>query len=75
MMANRSVGKWVFAVVAVVCGLLYWHYRDWWAYVDYPEGPMRKFIMPWWWQLLESSVVGAVAGGIAASVWWIVRHA
>jgi hypothetical protein len=59
----------VFAIAAPVCGLVYWWFTDWWAYVDDPRGPWPKFVMPWWWQVGESGVVGSLAGGLLAGVW------
>jgi hypothetical protein len=64
--------RWVFAVAALVCGMVYWRFRDWWAYVQFPEGPMPKFVVPWWWQVIESGVIGFLAGGFLASGLWLV---
>ena len=61
----------VFVVTFLTCGLLYWWFTDWWAYVEFPDGLMPKFVMPWWWQVVESSVVGLLAGGLAAEAWWV----
>jgi hypothetical protein len=56
----------VFAVAVLVCGLVYWWFADWWAYVDDPRGSWPKFVMPWWWQVIESGIVGMLAGGLLA---------
>ena len=61
----------VFAAAALACGFTYWWLADWWAYVELPQGRTRKFIMPWWWQLIESGLVGALGGGLIAGVWWV----
>ena len=55
---------WLFLVVALAAGLLFWWHADWWAYVGTGPNRWRKFIMPWWWQLGVSSIVGAAAGGL-----------
>ena len=60
----------VFVVTFLTCGLLYWWFADWWAYVEFPDGPMPKFVMPWWWQVIESSLAGVLAGTLAAGAWW-----
>jgi hypothetical protein len=60
---------WVFAVAVLICGLVYWWFADWRAYVDDPSGAWPKFVMPWWWQVIESGIVGLLAGGLLAGVW------
>jgi hypothetical protein len=55
--------------LSLAIGFAYWWQADWWAYVMFPEGPMPKFTMPWWWQLIESGVVGCSAGGTVVGVW------
>lgn len=60
----------VFAV-ALASGGVYWSFADWWAYVEFPDGPMPKFIMPWWFQALVSGTVGLLTGGVAAGVLWV----
>jgi hypothetical protein len=72
---GRSHAGWVFAVEAPLCALLYWWFADWWAYVDDPNGPWPKFIMPWWWQVIESAIVGSLAAGFLTGVWWLVWRA
>jgi hypothetical protein len=71
LLMGGSRVRWVFAVAAPVCGLVYWWFADWWAYVEFPEGPMPKFVMPWWWQLLESGILGVLAGGLLTAIWWL----
>jgi hypothetical protein len=65
----------VFIGVSLACGLAYWWHADWWAYYDKGHGPEPKFPMPWWWQVIESGIVGAAAGLPAAGVAWVVRRA
>ena len=66
-----SQARWVFAVAVLVSGLLYWWFADWWAYVEFPEGPMPKFVMPWWWQAIESAMIGVLAGSLLTGAWWL----
>jgi hypothetical protein len=68
-MAKGIRSRWVFAATAPICGFAYWWFRDWWVYVDFPESPMPKFELPWWWQAIESAAVGAIAGGLLAGAW------
>src|SRR5947207_599440 len=72
---RRLVGttplRWAFA--SMICGLVYWWFADWWAYVQFPEGPMPKFTVPWWWQAIESGIVGAAGGGLLIGGWWLAR--
>jgi hypothetical protein len=65
----ESRAGWVCAVAVPICGLVYWWFADWWAYVDEPSGAWPKFVMPWWWQVIESGIVGALTGGLLAGVW------
>jgi hypothetical protein len=51
--------------------MVYWWFADWWAYVEFHEGPRPKFVMPLWWQVVESSLGGVVAGGLLAWVCWL----
>lgn len=69
---SRFYLHWVFPVAALSCAFIYWWYADWWAYVDFPEGPMPKFIMPWWWQVMESGFVGVVGGSLLTGIWGLV---
>ena len=55
----------VFLGFGGLVGFVFWWLTDWWAYVDFPDGPMPKFEMPWWIQLPVSSTVGC-SGGLAA---------
>jgi hypothetical protein len=58
-----------FLFSALVIAFLYWRLADWWAYVQDPvRGSWPKFIMPRWWQLAESLLVGAVVGGLVAGL-------
>ncbi len=62
----------MFTVTALVGAVIYWWFADWWAYVEFDEGPKRKFIMPWWWQVIESGAVGIAGGGVLAATWCLV---
>jgi hypothetical protein len=68
-MASRSNPALVFAVLTAIGGLVYWRFADWCAYVDFGKGPECKFKMPWWWQVIESGIVGLVAGGMLTGLW------
>ena len=63
----------LFVVSTPLAGLTYWWCADWWAYVG--EGPDRwpKFEMPWWWQVIESLIVGSVTGGMLVGVAALIR--
>ena len=63
----------MFITTSLITALVFWWFTDWWAYVDLPHlgGRIRKFIMPWWFQLLVSGLVGAVAGTLITGVWWL----
>lgn len=63
--------RWVFIIAVPVCGVIYWWFADWWAYVELPDGPIPKFIMPWWWQIIESGIFGVGTGGVLAGMWWL----
>ncbi len=41
---------------------------DWWAYVEFPDGPMPKFELPWWVQVPISVDVGCFWGGVGHHV-------
>jgi hypothetical protein len=49
-------------IAAIFAGLIYWWNADWWAYVQPDDGspPWPEFTVPWWWQAIESLVVGVV---------------
>jgi hypothetical protein len=68
-MPTRARLSLVFATSSVVAGLLYWSQADWWAYVEFFEGPTPKFTMPWWWQAIESGVAGCAAGSLVTLTW------
>jgi hypothetical protein len=55
---------WLFALTASVSGIAYWLLADWYAYVKIGGEWHPKFAMPWWWQIVESGIVGVLAGGI-----------
>ena len=62
----------LFAVSTPVVALVYWANQDWWANAS----TVPKLLLPWWRQLLESGVIGALAGvvlvmglGVLAHVW------
>ena len=53
--------------------MIYWWNKDWWVYTEIHDEPIPKFIMPLWFQVLVSSIVGLVGGGILACVWSLAR--
>ena len=57
-MASLGRAWWTFPTAAVACGLVFWWFADWRAYI----GNIPKFSMPGWWQVMVSGVVGAVGG-------------
>jgi hypothetical protein len=65
----------VFAASAFVLGFAFWWQADWFAYVDYPEGPLREFELPWWVQLPVSAAVGCFGGGAVVGTFALVRWA
>jgi hypothetical protein len=65
----RRLSLVVFLIATSASGFLYWRWADWWAYVQDPiRGPWPKFVMPWWWQVGESLVVGSAVGALAAGL-------
>jgi hypothetical protein len=57
----------LFRVSSLVVGLAYWWQADWWAYVEFPEGPVPEFVLPWWWQVIQSGAAGALGGGLVVA--------
>jgi hypothetical protein len=68
-----NVNRLVFALIATVSGVVFWWFADWWAYVEYPSGPVPKFIAPWWFQVFVSSIVGVVCGTCLFGSWLVFR--
>lgn len=62
----------VFLTVGSIAGFVFWWQADWWAYVEFPEGPMPKFEFPWWVQLPVSVMFGCVCGVIGIVVAFLV---
>ncbi|MBM4070622.1 MAG: hypothetical protein FJ271_16950 [Planctomycetes bacterium] len=69
----RTKTAWLLG--SLLFGLLYWWFADWWAYVEFRDGAMPKFVMPWWWQLVESSFVGFIASALLLVGCHVVRWA
>ena len=73
-MARRRPYLLFFLVAAMIAGVVYWRYADWWVYVGIGPDAWPKFIMPWWFQLGASAVVGVLAAtplvGLARLVGW-----
>jgi hypothetical protein len=75
VMPRRHSYLWFFLLSALFAAVVYWRNADWWVYVG--TGPERwaKFIMPWWWQIGESAVVGMLAAaplvGFERLVVWV----
>ena len=61
-------GWLVFLAVATAAGVVFWWQADWWAYVEFPDGPMPKFELPWWVQVPISVVVGCFWGGVGVGI-------
>ena len=54
----------IFMTVLPLASVIYWWRADWWAYVYMSSGSQPKFIMPCWWQIGESCVVGSLAASV-----------
>ena len=66
---RRRPYLFVFLLATVVAAYVYRQWADWWAYVQDPiRGPWPKFVLPWWWQLGVSLVVGSAAGGLVLAL-------
>jgi len=62
----------VFMTVLPLTSVVYWWRADWWAYVYLSSGPQPKFMMPWWWQIGESCVVGSVAATLVVGAFFLL---
>ena len=65
----RSRDRRLFATVALVCTLTYWRFTDWCDSIDFSEGPMAIFVAPWWWQAIQSGIVGGFVAGSLMLIW------
>jgi hypothetical protein len=68
--------RWLLALLlTATIGLLFWLNADWRTYY-YDRGVRRpKFIVPGWWQITESSAVGAASTGVLFAIEYVVRRA
>jgi hypothetical protein len=72
MLARRPM-LCVFLGLAPLLAFVFWLQADWWAYMGTGPDRKRKFIMPWWWQLGMSSIVGVGASGLLAGLVHLLR--
>jgi len=66
--------QWLFAGTAILCGAVYWHFADWWFYVNLPDDPLPKFVMPWWGQAIVSGTVGGICAVIGWAAYGVYHH-
>jgi hypothetical protein len=66
MMSRPRVFFVIFVTFSAIAGMLYWWNGDWWAYrLDIWGRWQPKFKIPAWWQVVQSTLVGVLAGGAA----------
>jgi len=73
MIQMRRPMLWLFIVTSVVASLIYWWFADWWFYVGTGPDAWPKFKMPWWGQVVVSSIVGSAVGAFAACAACLLR--